>query len=154
MCFYCVRLKFKLFLMLLLFFLAVRPNWSQPTGRGQLVAADWSQRTTGRGQLVATNWSHGTTGRGQLVAELKNSFSEITLKIFCSSNFFSYTISYSAPTWQYYFLNLGVSSIFTIYITILRDTHPFLSPTLFPPDNPKFFDGPKYVLFDQNFWKL
>ena len=35
--------------------------------------------------------------------------------------------------------------------TVLRDTHLFLSPTLFPPDNPKFSDGPKYVIFDQNF---
>ena len=72
---------------------AVRPYWSQPTGRAQLVAAHWSRPTGRRVELVAANWSHKTTGRGQLVAKLENSFSEITLKIFYLLKFFSYTIS-------------------------------------------------------------
>ena len=65
--------------------LRVAANWSRPIGRSALVASDWSQS-----ELVAANWSHGTTGLGQLVAKLENLFSEITLKIFSSSNFFLY----------------------------------------------------------------
>ena len=41
--------------------LLVAANWSRPTGRGALVAADWSQSRTGRGRLVARdNWSRPT----------------------------------------------------------------------------------------------
>ena len=41
--------------------LLIAANWSRPTGRGALVAADWSQSRTGRGQLVAQdNWSRPT----------------------------------------------------------------------------------------------
>ena len=50
-----------------------------PTGRSQLVAANWS-RPTGRSRLVATNWSHGPTGRG--IEKQKSHSKFFALRIF------------------------------------------------------------------------
>ena len=42
---------------------------TRPTGRSQLVAANWS-RPTGRGQLVAADWSQSRTGGREIVAPI------------------------------------------------------------------------------------
>ena len=127
----------------------VAANWSRPTGRSRLVAEDNWSRPTGRDQLVARdNWSR-PTGRGIEKFIFRNHTQNFLLFEF----FFLYYQLFSSHL-TILFSKLGsLLHIHDLYNRFEGYTSIFKS-NIVPTWQSKNFDGPKYVLFDQNFWKL